>query len=605
MTSLATQKHSYRILYWLPGHDEGPWSGCAQREDGKRVFLKIGQKIDFLQEIQTLKTLTDSSLSSTKVLKLKDLLEIDGSILFTTAWISSTTFHTICRDRIPLCWEKLRIIIHDALSALLFLQQHNIIHGEISPRALLIQQDHYNDYRVVLGNFPPKKTDTTSSYDAPEIIAKEAPSFATDIFSLGVTLWEGVLYQPIFPIRWIPLEGHSYLAALQENVLNQQYPPYLRHKLPSLSYTYVPHSLEALLSPLLAKHRQLHLFCPLVLSMITLDPIRRPSVQSLLDSPLLHAGAQHVEGCHYIITKKLFQSCAHIYKVKNKEQKRFFLKLPSPKMPASFLEQEGSILRHLQNVADMTHIIQVIGFHSQTEDPALLLEWAGTWNMQDVIVNASHTITIAMIYDVAQQCIQALQQCAKNDLTHSDIKPENFLFYQYEEGHCHIKLCDFGLAFYGRKPLGLCTPGYESPEMLAKIPLDTRSDIFSLGATLGEFITTQPLFQTKDLTRLQKITYHEQALEKKYPLHMKPTPSEGTRLPPTHTTVHEKFFSPKIEQDAPALENSSVEQKQALYELVLQMLVIDPRFRSTLSQSLEHIEQHQPKHHRALGKEFH
>jgi serine/threonine protein kinase len=103
--------------------------------------------------------------------------------------------------------------------------------------------------------------------------------------------------------------------------------------------------------------------------------------------------------------------------------------------------------------------------------------------------------TIArMVADVAA----ALDYAHKQGIIHRDVKPSNLLLSP--EGR--FVLSDFGLARVLEQPgmtvtgefLG--TPAYMSPEqvMSGHIPVDYRTDIYSLGATLYELLTLRPPF---------------------------------------------------------------------------------------------------------------
>ena len=99
-----------------------------------------------------------------------------------------------------------------------------------------------------------------------------------------------------------------------------------------------------------------------------------------------------------------------------------------------------------------------------------------------------------MIADVAE----ALDHAHKSGVIHRDIKPANLLLAQ--DGRLSVN--DFGLARILEQP-GVTmtgefvgTPAYMSPEQIAsgRVPLDHRTDIYSLGATLYELLTLQRPF---------------------------------------------------------------------------------------------------------------
>ncbi len=93
----------------------------------------------------------------------------------------------------------------------------------------------------------------------------------------------------------------------------------------------------------------------------------------------------------------------------------------------------------------------------------------------------------------------ALDYAHQNGIIHRDIKPSNLLLSP--QGRLSVN--DFGLARVLEQP-GLTltgefvgTPAYMSPEQITagRIPLDHRTDIYSLGATLYELLTLEPPFR--------------------------------------------------------------------------------------------------------------
>jgi serine/threonine protein kinase len=105
---------------------------------------------------------------------------------------------------------------------------------------------------------------------------------------------------------------------------------------------------------------------------------------------------------------------------------------------------------------------------------------------------------------VANMGIQAAEGLAyahDRKVIHLDIKPSNLLL----DKQGVLWIADFGLARKIEDPAMtqsgavLGTPRYMSPEQAeaAKRPVDQRSDIYSLGATLYELLTCRPVFEGK------------------------------------------------------------------------------------------------------------
>lgn len=103
---------------------------------------------------------------------------------------------------------------------------------------------------------------------------------------------------------------------------------------------------------------------------------------------------------------------------------------------------------------------------------------------------------------ILTQMAKALTKAAELDIVHRDIKPENILLAKGGE----IKMVDFGLARLPQRPEGveltqvgitLGTPLYMSPEQIEGRPLDTRSDIYSLGITAYHLLVGHPPFEGK------------------------------------------------------------------------------------------------------------
>ena len=132
---------------------------------------------------------------------------------------------------------------------------------------------------------------------------------------------------------------------------------------------------------------------------------------------------------------------------------------------------------------------------------------------------------------IATQIVEALEAAHRLGIIHRDLKPGNiFLLSSASSVRPAAKLLDFGLAKQQGGPpldvtlsrtvaasatsLGLIvgTAAYMSPEQADGLPLDARSDLFSLGAVLHEMITGRRAFEGgSTVSTLAAVLRHEPA----------------------------------------------------------------------------------------------
>jgi len=118
-------------------------------------------------------------------------------------------------------------------------------------------------------------------------------------------------------------------------------------------------------------------------------------------------------------------------------------------------------------------------------------------------------LPIPRVLDIIRRCAEALDYAHKASVVHRDIKPANIM---YEKETDTLKITDFGIARITdssktKTGMVLGTPSYMSPEQLAGKKVDGRSDIFSLGVMMFQFITGSLPFRGDSMAALMyKIT---------------------------------------------------------------------------------------------------
>src|SRR5215475_112669 len=121
------------------------------------------------------------------------------------------------------------------------------------------------------------------------------------------------------------------------------------------------------------------------------------------------------------------------------------------------------------------------------------------------LIKRSGRLEAKLALEIAAQVAAGLAAVHKQKLVHRDIKPSNIMVSPEEGGAVTAKIIDLGLAKSLDEPgaqTAISTPGafagtpeFASPEQFAGVPVDIRSDLYSLGVTLWEMVTGHVMFR--------------------------------------------------------------------------------------------------------------
>ena len=222
-------------------------------------------------------------------------------------------------------------------------------------------------------------------------------------------------------------------------------------------------------------------------------------------------------------------------------------------------------------------------------------------------------LSLAVIQNVAGDLLRALSIIHSIGIIHADLKPENVVQNNPLSGH--VKLIDFGNC----QSVGAYAPGYfqsryyRAPEILLRLPFDTKIDIWALGCLLCELYLALPILPAQSeahLASLIELTIgpfppnmvDQSPLKETYfnsDYTVKPNEVLWAEIPEQEFSQFEPyFFSPQLfdiihnypinrrfSEERIELEN---EHRRIFYSFVKEMLTIDPQDRCTAEQALEH-----------------
>ena len=145
-------------------------------------------------------------MSHPSIIKVSDLIDQDGTVAFVMEFIEGETLKDYMERKGKLSDEEIKNLFSQMLEAVGYVHKQQLVHRDIKPSNFMINPDG----QIKLMDFGIAKTTDTSSaeytqtgtgvqmgtpmYMSPEQVkSSKEVSYATDIYSLGVVLWQMVM----------------------------------------------------------------------------------------------------------------------------------------------------------------------------------------------------------------------------------------------------------------------------------------------------------------------------------------------------------------------------------------------------------------------------
>jgi hypothetical protein len=194
-----------------------------------------------------------------------------------------------------------------------------------------------------------------------------------------------------------------------------------------------------------------------------------------------------------------------VYEAEHVEHgRRIALKVLSPRLSDAI--DRAQFLREGQLAAAVNHphVVYIYGSEDIAGMPAIAMELLPGGTLKERVEKKGPLAPIEAV-DAMLQVVSGLEAAYGAGVLHRDIKPSNC----FVDADGTVKVGDFGLAVAALEHMQLtamgtiqATPQFASPEQLGGKPLDVRSDIYAVGATLYHLLTGRPPFDDRDLMTL-------------------------------------------------------------------------------------------------------
>lgn len=402
-------------------------------------------------------------------------------------FMSGRSLKARLEERKKISVEEVSAILRRVVPALEKAHENGIIHRDIKPANILFDNEdlaYLSDFGIAR-----QQTEDTSftvagtpPYMAPEQWAGEHMDIRTDVYQLGITLFE--LLTGVKPYLG------STIEMIREKHIDEPIP------LASMHNPDLPPECDEILVKAMAK-----------------NPDGRYETPEELASDLYRSFGEEKINRFQVKGQISKTSSSSVYRAYDPQLGRdVALKVIEHQLIDNLINQQR-FRREADFVKSLTHdnIVKVYDAGKHKEFPYLVMQLVEGTTLFNRLLE-EETLTLEDVCLISDQLAAALEFAHNNGIIHRDIRPRNVFIDKNEK----YLLTDFGTSYITRQTrliinnnIGLGAFPYRAPEQWKGETEDVRTDIYQFGVMLFEMLTGRLPYDAKDPVELMDLHLDE------------------------------------------------------------------------------------------------